>query len=181
MVTAVLVQLHSPALRFQYEQMIRESTSVMAAIPINEIAKLYDQLLGTAKLVMLAVGYLVVVISALSILIGLYLSILQRKRDLAIMRALGASAYEVFGAVIIEAFWVTLLGIACGWVLGSAVSHALGQYLAWRFGLVIAAFNVTQEEWVAFAVVALVGLLAGILPAWQAYRCDVARDLADRQ
>lgn len=181
MVTAVLVQLHSPAMRFQYEQMIRESTSVMPAIPINEIAKLYDQLLGTAKLVMLAVGYLVVVISSLSILIGLYLSILQRKRDLAIMRALGASSYEIFGAVLIEAFWVTLLGIACGWMLGSAVSHALGQYLAWRFGLVISAFNITQEEWVAFAVVALVGLLAGILPAWQAYRSDVARDLADRQ
>lgn len=181
MVTAVLVQLHSPALRFQYEQQIRESTSVMAAVPINEIAKLYDQLLGTAKLVMLAVGYLVVVISALSILIGLYLSILQRRRDLAIMRALGASSYEVFGAVIIEAFWVTVLGIACGWLLGSVVSYFLGQYLAWRFGLVITAFNITQEEWVAFAVVALVGLLAGILPAWQAYRGNVASDLADRQ
>ncbi len=180
MVTAVLVQLHSPAMRFQYEQKIRGSTAVMAAVPINEIAKLYDQLLGTAKLVMLAVGYLVVVISALSILIGLYLSILQRKRDLAIMRALGASAYEVFGAVIIEAFWVTVLGIACGWVLGSVVSHGLGQYLAWRFGLVITAFNITREEGVAFAVVALVGLLAGVLPAWQAYRCDVAQDLADR-
>lgn len=180
MVTAVLLQLQSPALRFQYREIIREHTSVMAAIPINEIATFYDQFLGTAKLVLLAVGYLVVVISALSILIGLYLSILQRKRDMAIMRALGASSYEIFGSVLIEAFWVTLLGIAAGWLAGGLVSFGLGQYLAWRFGLAITAFSITHEHIAAFSAVALVGLLAGILPAWQAYHSDVAHDLADR-
>lgn len=180
MVTAVLLQLQSPALRFQYREIIREHTSIMAAVPISEIATFYDQFLGTAKLVLLAVGYLVVAISALSILIGLYLSILQRKRDMAIMRALGASAYEIFGSVLIEAFWVTLLGIVSGWILGGMVSFSLGKYLAWRFGLSITAFNLTTEHLAAFSTVALVGLLAGILPAWQAYHGDVAHDLAER-
>ncbi len=180
MITAVLVQLQSQLLRFQYREKIRETTSVMAAIPINEIATFYDQFLGTAKLVLLAVGYLVVIISALSILIGLYLSIIQRKRDLAVMRALGASTYDIFGAVLIEAFWVTILGIGCGWLVGGAVSFGLGKYLAWRFGLTISAFNLTTEHLGAFATVALVGLIAGILPAWQAYHGDVAHDLAER-
>lgn len=180
MVTAVLVQLKSPALRFQYQEIIRETTNVMAAIPIQEIAKLFDQFLETIKTVMLAVGYLVVVISALSILIGLYLSIVQRKRDLAIMRALGASAYEIFGAVLIEAFLVTLLGIGFGWLLGNGVTYVLGQYLARTYGLVITPFGITREELNAFATVAFMGLVAGILPAWQAYDSDVARDLADR-
>lgn len=178
MITAVLVQLQSPLMRFQYKAKIRETTNAMAAIPINEIRKLYDQLLGTAKLVLLTVGYLVVVISALSILIGLYLSIIQRKRDLAIMRALGASKYEVFGAVLIEAFWVTVLGIACGWLLGNLVAYGLGLYLARNFGLAIQPFTTSQEQLAAFATVAVVGILAGILPAWQAYRSDIARDLA---
>lgn len=180
MVTAVLVQLQSPGLRFQYREKVRETTSFMAAIPISEIATFYDQFLGTAKLVLLAVGYLVVVISALSILIGLYLSIIQRKRDLAVMRALGASTYDIFGAVLIEAFWVTLLGIGCGWLLGGMVSFGLGKYLTWRFGLTISGFNLTAEHLSAFAVVALVGLVAGILPAWQAYHGNVAHDLAER-
>lgn len=179
MVTAVLVQLQSPALRFQYKEKVRESTVAMAAVPIEEVAKLFEQFLGTIKTVLLAVGYLVVVISALSIMIGLYLAILQRKRDLAIMRALGASRAEVFGAVIIEAFWVTVLGIGSGWLLGGAVSYVLGLYLTQRYGLAISAFTATREHWTAFATVAVVGLLAGIAPAWQAYRRNVARDLAE--
>jgi putative ABC transport system permease protein len=180
MVTAVLVQLQSPALRYQYKEIVRETTNAMAAIPIEEISKLFDQFLETIKTIMLAVGYLVVVISALSILIGLYLSILQRKRDLAIMRALGASSYEIFGAVLIEALLVTVLGIGLGWLLGSGVTYLLGQYLARTYGLVITPFGITLDELRAFATVALMGLLAGILPAWQAYNSDVARDLADR-
>jgi putative ABC transport system permease protein len=180
MVTAVLVQLQSPLMRFQYKEKIRDNTNVMAAIPIIEISNLYDQLLGTIKLVLLAVGYLVVAISALSILIGLYLSILQRKRDLAVMRALGASSYEIFGAVLIEAFWVTILGIIGGRILGNMVCYALGKYLAWRFGLSISAMGLAPGEIPAYAIVALVGVLAGFLPAWQAYHSDVARDLAER-
>lgn len=179
MVTAVLLQMQSPAMRFQYKEKIRESTMAMATAPIDEVAKLFEQFLGTVKTVLLAVGYLVVVISALSIMIGLYLAILQRKRDLAIMRALGASRMEIFGAVVIEAFWVTLIGIVCGWLLGGAVTYALGLYLTDQYGLSISAFTATGEHWAAFATVALVGLMAGVAPAWQAYRRNVARDLAD--
>lgn len=178
-VTAVMLSLESPALRFVFEEYVNQDLNAMATIPVNQIRKLYDQLLGTAKTILLAIGYLVVVVSALSILIGLYLSILQRRRDLAIMRALGASAPEIFGAVLLEAFWVTVLGIGAGWLLGNVVSWGLGLYLSQRVGLMITAFSLTNEEIGAFAVVAIVGLLAGILPAWQAYRTDVARDLAE--
>ena len=72
--------------------------------------------------------------------------IIQRRRDLAVMRALGASAPEIFGAVIIEAFWVTVLGIASGWVLGNVVSWGLGLYMTQRFGMNIAAFGLSSEE-----------------------------------
>jgi putative ABC transport system permease protein len=178
MVTAVLVQLHTPALRFTFRQKVNDFYNAMAIIPIDEIAKLYDQLLGTAKTILLAIGYLVVTISGLSIVIGLYLSILQRKRDLAIMRALGASRGEIFGAVLIEAFWVAVLGIGSGWILGGLVTAGLGQYLSAEFGMRIGAFTLTREHISAFAVVGIVGILAGIIPALQAYRSDIARDLA---
>jgi len=179
-VTAVLVQLHSPAYRFEYFDILRNNLNVNVAIPINEVRKLFDQFLGTAKTILMAIGYLVVVISALSILIGLYMSILQRKRDLAIMRALGASAGEIFGAVLIEAFLVTVLGILAGLAIGRAVTWGLGLFLAQRFGLVITPFGFSREEITAYCTVALIGILAGILPAWQAYHSDIAKDLADR-
>ncbi|HOE66778.1 MAG TPA: ABC transporter permease [Candidatus Hydrogenedentes bacterium] len=178
-VTAILVQLNSPAARFPMRPYINKHFNAMAAVPTDEIQTLYNQLLGAAKTVLLTIGYLVVAISALSILIGLYLSILQRRRDLAIMRALGASAYEIVGAVLIEAFWVTLLGIGSGWILGRGLTFALGQYMTERFGMTINAFSYNAEEIGAFATIALVGLIAGIVPAWQAYRTDIARDLAE--
>ncbi len=179
-ITAVLVSLDSPALRFQFAEYANETYNAMATIPINQIANLYMNVLGTVKSVLLAVGYLVVTISAISILIGLYLSILQRKRDLAIMRALGASAYEIVGSVLIEAFLVTVLGILAGWLIGNLVAWAVGLYLQYRYGLGIGIFGMlTAEEIAAFSTVGLVGIVAGIVPAWQAYRTDVARDLAE--
>ncbi len=179
-VTAVLVSLQSAALRFQFVEYANDTYNAMATIPINQIANLYMNVLGTVKSVLLAVGYLVVAISAISILIGLYLSIIQRKRDLAVMRALGASAYEIVGSVLIEAFLVTLLGIVAGWIVGNIVAWAVGLYLQYRYGLTIGIFGMlTNEEIAAFATVGLVGIIAGIVPAWQAYRTDVARDLAE--
>ena len=178
-VTAVLLKLASPVLRFEFKDKINKDYNAMGVIPINEIRKLYDQLLGVAKAVLLAIGYLVVVISAISILIGLYMAILQRKRDLAIMRALGASKGEIFGGVIIEAFWVTVLGLGAGWVLGTLVCWGLGSYLSEKTGFGISAISVTADLVTAYSVVLLMGLVAGVLPAWQAYRTDVARDLAE--
>lgn len=178
-ITAVLIKLQSPALQFQFKEFVNSEYNAMAARPISEIANLYAQLLGTAKTVLLAIGYLVVVISALSISIGLYLSIIQRKRDLAIMRALGASRTEILGAVMIEALWVTLLGIGSGWILGGGMTGTVGLYLSQRYGLYVSPFGLTNEHLLAFGTVAFVGMLAGIIPAWQAYRTDVARDLAE--
>ncbi|MBI2432758.1 MAG: ABC transporter permease [Candidatus Hydrogenedentes bacterium] len=180
MITSILLQLSSPGYRYQFQEILSQKYRVMSAIPVKVISDLYDKLLNTAKTILLAIGYLVVVVSSLSILIGLYLSILQRRRDLAIMRALGASSWEIFGAVLIEAFLVTVLGIVAGWFLGNVVTFALGQVLAQRFGLIITTFGIVPDEITAFATVALVGILAGILPAWQAYDSDVARDLAER-
>ncbi len=178
-ITAALIKLASPALRFEFKDMVNRKYNAMAAVPIQEIQKLYEQLLGTAKLVLLAIGYLVVAISALSILIGLYMAILQRKRDLAIMRALGATRGEIFGAVIIEAFWVSLLGIFLGWFMGTSVCAALNSYLVSQIGFHVPPVRISADLISAYSAVLFMGLLAGILPAWQAYRTNVARDLAE--
>lgn len=179
-VSSVVLILKSPGLRFQFMPRIAEQyPDVVAAIPIDEIQKLYRELLGTARQVLLAIGYLVVVISSISILIGLYLSIVQRKRDLAVMRALGAAAGEIFGAVLIEAFWVTLLGIGAGWFVGTGLTYGLGAYLSERYGFAITAFRPSPDMVSAYSAVLLMGMVAGIVPAWQAYRTDIARDLSD--
>lgn len=178
--TAVLLVLNSPGQRFEFRQRVAQNyPNAVAAIPIIEIQNLYNQLLGTARQVMLYIGFLVIVISSISILIGLYLSIIQRKRDLAIMRALGAAAGEVFGAVLIEAFWVTLLGLGTGYLAGLALTWGIGAYLVQTIGFKVSVFSPSPDMISAYSAILIMGMLAGILPAWQAYRTDVARDLAE--
>lgn len=176
-VSAVLIDLESSVLRFQFMQTVLDDYPATPAMPIVEITNLYNEILQPLVVIMMVVGYVVVVISALSIMIGLYLSIIQRKRDLAIMRALGASAYEIFGAVMIEALLVTVIGIACGWALGKVVAVGLGIYMSTNYGFTIHGVATSMLELKFFAVVALIGLFAGIVPAWQAYQSDIAEDL----
>lgn len=177
MISAVLVDLYSSTDRWDFKGRIMEMQFGTVAIPIEEINTFYNQILEPVVMMMKAVGYVVVVISALSIMIGLYLSIIQRRRDLAIMRSLGASRGEIFGAVMIEAFLVTGIGVIVGWGLGKVVALALGAYIAENYGLTIQGISTSTEELQFFGIVMFVGLFAGIVPAWQAYQSDIAEDL----
>jgi putative ABC transport system permease protein len=177
-ITAVLVNLGSPGWRFKFRDEFVDSP-VQAAIPIMEIQKMFNQFLSTVQTILMAVAYLVVVVASLSIMIGLYMAIQMRRRDLAIMRALGAGAGDIFGAVILEAIFVTVLGVALGWLLGNAGTWALSFYLTQEYGLSIRSFTISFLEVRAFAIVIMVGYFAGVIPAVQAYRRDVARDLAE--
>ena len=177
MISAVLIDLESAAYRWQFMDRVLEMQIGTPAVPVDQVLILYTQLLEPAVVVMKGVGYVVVVISALSIMIGLYLSIIQRRRDLAIMRALGASRGEIFGAVMIEAFLVTGIGVLCGWGVGKIVAIGLGQYMAENYGLTIHGVSTSMEELQFFAIVMFVGLFSGIVPAWQAYQADIAEDL----
>jgi len=176
-VSAVLIDLYSEVQRFQFIEYVNKEIRLTPAVPVFQILNLYNQILAPAVIIMLAVGYVIVVISALSIMIGLYLAIIQRKRDLAIMRALGATAPEIFGSVLIEAFLVTVMGIGAGWALGKVVALGIGQYMGQAYGLNVGGISTSNQEIGFFAIVSMIGLLAGVVPAWQAYRTDVAKDL----
>lgn len=78
---------------------------------------------------------------------------------------------------MIEALLVTVMGITAGWVLGKSVAFGLGMYMSQAYGFRISGFGTSSEELGFFGIVAAVGLLAGILPAWQAYRTDIAQGL----
>lgn len=177
-VTAVLLQLETPAMRLWMNDEIARETESMAARPLDEMLGLYLKVLSPMERTLLVVAYLVVVVAGLSILTTLYQAAERRRRDVAILRALGAKPREVFAIVTLEALLVTALGIGTGWLLGHGGVAIAAQIMQDRMGLVIGAWSVDREELIAIAVVGVVGLIAGFVPAAIAYRRSPVQDLS---
>lgn len=176
-VTAVLVQLKAAGLRFQFKEEISEETDAMAAIPIEQMFRLYNQILAPVEKSLLAVAYLVVVVAVLSVLTSLYQAGERRRRDIAIMRSLGAFPSEVFLIVLFEAILVTAGGVLLGAILGHGGLAIANKVILQQSGLPIRPFVVTSTELIALGVVLAAGILAGLLPSIMAYRGTPVRDL----
>lgn len=177
-VTAILVQLQSPGLRFSMVDEVNKQTNAMAAVPINEMMRLYQLVLAPMQQALLAVAYLVVVVAGLSVLATLYQAAERRRRDIAVMRALGATPPEVFAVVLFEAALVAVIGTAAGWLLGHGAVQAAEGFLRDSAGLSVAAWRTDAREIGALAAVAGIGLVAGLFPAILAYRRAPAKDLS---
>jgi putative ABC transport system permease protein len=125
-------------------------------------------------------GFALVLVAAagLSIFIALYNAMEERRYDLAIMRMLGATPGRLMRLVLLEALVLALAGAALGLVLGHLAAEAVGRMLAAeQQGAITGATWLASEVWLV-ALAAGVGLVAGLVPAWRAYRTDIAATLA---
>jgi putative ABC transport system permease protein len=177
-VTAVLLRLKAVGMRLWMTQEIQKRTESMAAVPVNEMHRLFQQVLSPLQNVLLGIACLVVVVSALTIMATFYQAAERRRRDLAIMRSLGAHRVEILGLVVLEALLLTLVGLATGMLLGHGGLAAAGGIMRHSIGLSISPWKIDRIECGALGLVALGGLLAGLLPAIFAYYRSPVKDLS---
>jgi len=102
-------------------------------------------------------------------------SSLERSRDVAIMRALGARRRVVLATVLIEAILLAVGGGGLGWLLGHAVVGLIGPWIATNAGVAAGFFSFTLAELLLVPLLIVLAILAALLPAVAAYRTDVAR------
>jgi len=176
-VTAVLIQLEAVGTRFQLLEEINEDTDGMGAVPIQEMMRLYTQILAPVQQSLLAVAYLVVVVATLSVLTSLYQAGERRRRDIAVMRSLGAYPREIFFVVMIESMMITLGGVLLGALLGHGALAIVRDQLFLQAGLSLRPWSVSIEEIKALSVVIAAGLVAGLIPSIIAYRSTPVKDL----
>jgi putative ABC transport system permease protein len=181
-VTAILVQTASPGgmppelLAMGLKTAINEDRDGQAAEPVREIRTLLDLFVRPLELLLLLVTTLVVIVSAIGILVSMVGSALERSRDVAVMRALGARRSHVLTAVLLEAIILAVGGGLVGWLLGHGIVAAIGPLITTNAG-VSAGFFSAAPLGEALLVPFLVGLaiLSALLPALAAYRTDVAK------
>jgi putative ABC transport system permease protein len=155
---------------------INEDRDGQAAEPVREIRTLLDLFVRPLELLLLLVTTLVVIVSAIGILVSMVGSALERSRDVAVMRALGARRSHVLTAVLLEAIILAVGGGLVGWLLGHGIVAAIGPLITTNAG-VSAGFFSAAPLGEALLVPFLVGLaiLSALLPALAAYRTDVAK------
>ncbi|MFM8705349.1 MAG: ABC transporter permease [Planctomycetia bacterium] len=181
-VTAILLETASlPGLPAELTAMglrtaINEGREAQAALPVGEIRQLLDLFVRPLELLLLLVTALVVLVSAIGILVSMVGSSLERSRDVAIMRALGARRAHVLATVLIEAVLLAVGGGLAGWMLGHLVVGAIGPWITTNAGVsatIFSAAPLAEALLVPFLVV--LAIVAALLPAIAAYRTDVAK------
>ncbi|AGA29010.1 ABC transporter permease [Singulisphaera acidiphila] len=176
--TAVLVRTSSPAASIQLPNLINEGSAAQAVMPVREIRGLFDVIVGPIETVLLALTGLIVVVSGVGILVSIYNSMSERRREIAVMRALGARRSTVRTIVLLESMLLSLTGGLAGWILGRALIAALSPAIAARTGVVIGFAPLIPAELALVPALIVLSALAGYLPAMTAYRTDVAKALA---
>ena len=142
----------------------------------EEIRHLFE-IVGSVDVLFLLVSILVIVVGVLSVLVALYNSMNERRREVAILRAIGAPRRWVLGTVVVEATVITGLGALAGVVLGHLLVVAAAGRVDAAAGFRPDALTFVPAEALVALLVVAGGALAGLWPAWKAYAADVAENL----
>jgi putative ABC transport system permease protein len=156
---------------------INRGVEAQAVVPAEVVVELFD-LVGQVDVLLLAVAALVIAVAAVSILVSIYNSMAERRRSIAIMRALGARRSQILAIVVMEAKLLSLLGALAGLLLGHLLVAAAGGAIAARAGVAVSPWAFRPEELLLVVGVVALGGLAGVVPALRAYRTDIADGLS---
>lgn len=155
---------------------LRRDPSITVAQPAREIERLFT-IVGSIDQLILGIAAVVLVSSGIAIMLALYNSMEQRRRQIAVLRVLGASRGRIFGLVLTESAVLGALGAGAGFLLFVVGSRIVASALKERLGLVVQ--PVITPDWLLGVIAGTIVLAsaAGIVPAVMAYRTSVARSL----
>jgi len=175
-ITAFLVGLKSRFATFTVQRKVNEfrPEPLLAILPGVALHELWS-LMGTAENALAFISYFVVAAGIIGMVTMLMSSLNERRREMAILRSVGARPVRIFTLFILEAIFVSGLGVIAGLALFYIGLVAAQPVLEAQYGLYVAVGWPTETEGIYLIAVVLAGGLAGIIPAVGALR----RSLAD--
>jgi putative ABC transport system permease protein len=180
-ITAFLVGLKSRIAVFGVQRYVNEypREPLLAILPGVALQELWD-LIGVAEKALLAVSGFVVAIGLCGMLIALMTSLNERRREMAILRSVGARPLHVFGLIAGESVMLTVAGIIAGMGLLYGLLLLAQPLILSRFGLLIGIRGLSSYELILVSVVCLAGFLIGTIPAYRIYRYSLADGMTIR-
>lgn len=180
-ITAMLVGLKSRPAVFSVQRDVAafRDEPLMAILPGATLDELWE-VVGTGERALQVMTALVAAVSLAGLVAVILAGLEQRRRELAILRAVGAGPRHMLQLLAAEGLLITLAGAALGVLLHAAAIVLLGGWLRTRFGLDLSLTVPGARELVLLAAVVAAGLLASLVPGWRAYRLSLADGLSPR-
>jgi len=180
-VTAALVGLKSKLAIFRLQRAINEyrEEPLSAILPGAALQELWG-LVGTAETALKVVSGMVVATALLGMVTMILTTLDERRREMAILRSVGARPRTILGLLMAEAGVLTVAGIVLGFILLYGALLILQPYIDSSYGLHLAIDPPQPREFVTLAAIVIAGIVAGLLPALRAYRLSVADGMTVR-
>ncbi len=177
-VAAIYVRTRGGNSASALDYVINSGRDAMSVRPAGEMRSFFDIFMKPATLVLACIAVLVTVVAAVSILVSIYNSVSARTREIAIIRALGATRLRVLALVCSEAGLIGLAGGILGLFLAHAGMGAASLVMRQSVGESIPWLHVNGFEPLYLLGVVVLTVLAGLVPALKAYKTPVATNLA---
>lgn len=180
-VTAALIGLKSRVAVFAVQRAVAGygGEPLMAVLPGVALDELWD-VVGVGERALLAMSAMVAAVSLAGLVAVVLAGLNERRRELAVLRAVGAAPRHVMLMLAMEGAAVTLLGAAIGVVMVVSTVLAAGPFIQTRWGIGLSLGPPTTAQWALLAGVVTAGFLASLVPGWRAYRLSLADGLSPR-
>lgn len=168
--TSFMVKLKSRIAVLRMRRNIDQYTDepIMAIIPALTLQEMWETI-GYVEQILFLVSLCVLLVGVLSILISLYTSINERRREMAILRSLGASSRHIFFLLIYESSFLVLMGCIFGVLTLYGMLYFVSPWLESNFSVYLPIETLSSTEWIYLGLIFVVGTLAGLIPAIKAY------------
>ncbi|MGL4995492.1 MAG: ABC transporter permease [Deefgea sp.] len=181
-ITAFYVGLKSRTSIFSFQRTVNQfkGEALMAVMPGVALSELWA-LMKVAEQALLAVSSFVMVIGLLGMLTALLTGLNERRREMAILRSVGARAWQIFALVMGESLVLVSAGIVLGMSMLYILINASRSILQDLYGIHIAIHPPTFSELRLILATLVAGALIAAIPAWRAYRMSLSDGLSQQQ
>jgi putative ABC transport system permease protein len=180
-ITAALVGLKSKLATFKVQRAINnyQEEPLSAIMPGAALQELWG-LIGTAETALSAVSAMVVATALLGMVTMILTTLNERRREMAILRSVGATPGTVLGLLAAEGGLLTLAGVIVGTLGLYAALYLARPFIDQTYGLSLAIDPPRNAEWIKLVLIVVAGFIAGLLPAIRAYRLSLADGMTVR-